>query len=236
MKSAAAWPARGAALLLSVCLYSEDRADPLTPVADRPGLPRVLLIGDSIAIGYTLAVRQLLPEANVHRPPENCRSTRQTLARIETYLGAEKWDVIHFNCGIHDLTFVGPSGRGLLEKDGGMLQVPLAEYRRNLEEIITRLQKTGAVLIFATTTPVSESAPFRRPADILAYNAAALEIMQKRGIAVNDLCTEARRALSGKSIDWKDGVHFSPVGYDCLAQQVARAVRQALVHSASTAR
>ncbi len=40
------------------------------PIKDVPGLPRVLLIGDSISIGYTLQVRELLKgKANVHRIP-----------------------------------------------------------------------------------------------------------------------------------------------------------------------
>src|SRR5689334_20512700 len=46
--------------------------DALIPVKDRPGLPRVLLIGDSISVCYTPATREELKgEANVHRIPEN---------------------------------------------------------------------------------------------------------------------------------------------------------------------
>lgn len=42
-------------------------------VKDVPGLPRVLLIGDSVSRGYTLAARKALAgKANVHRAPENC--------------------------------------------------------------------------------------------------------------------------------------------------------------------
>ena len=43
------------------------------PVVDDPALPRVLIIGDSISIGYTLPLRAALDGiANVHRPPTNC--------------------------------------------------------------------------------------------------------------------------------------------------------------------
>ena len=43
--------------------------DPFEPIQDNPALPRVLLIGDSISIGYTLPVRELLDgRANLHRP------------------------------------------------------------------------------------------------------------------------------------------------------------------------
>ena len=54
-----------------------QRADPRAQIEDVPGLPRVLLIGDSISLGYTLDVRELLTDkANVHRPPANSASTR----------------------------------------------------------------------------------------------------------------------------------------------------------------
>src|SRR5687768_404471 len=78
--------------------------DALTPINDQPGLPRVLLIGDSVSVCYTLATREELKgEANVHRIPENAGHTGKSLARIDGWLGNGKWDVIHFNWGLHDL-------------------------------------------------------------------------------------------------------------------------------------
>ena len=48
----------------------------MAKVEDVPGLPRVLLIGDSISIGYTAPVREMLKGvANVHRPLTNCGPT-----------------------------------------------------------------------------------------------------------------------------------------------------------------
>jgi hypothetical protein len=76
-------------------------------IADEPGLPRVLLIGDSISIGYTLEVRALLQgRANVHRIPVNGGATEVGLANIEDWLGDGNWDVIHFNFGLHDAKYV----------------------------------------------------------------------------------------------------------------------------------
>src|SRR5438552_10306989 len=73
-------------------------------VKDDPALPRVLLIGDSISIGYTVPVRRLLKgQANVHRIPENGGPTSNGLKKIDSWLGDKKWDVIHFNWGLHDL-------------------------------------------------------------------------------------------------------------------------------------
>ena len=117
------------------------------PVSDVPGLPRVLLIGDSISIGYTLAVRRLIEgQANLHRIPENGGPTIRGVEKIDAWLGDGHWEIIHFNFGLHDLKIM----------DTGKHQVPIGEYERNMERIVGRLKKTGAKLIWAPTTPVPE--------------------------------------------------------------------------------
>ena len=81
------------------------------PIQDVAGLPRVLLIGDSISMGYTLPTRTLLAgKANLHRIPQNGGPTKNGIAQIDKWLGTGKWDVIHFNWGIHDLKFM-PDGK-----------------------------------------------------------------------------------------------------------------------------
>jgi hypothetical protein len=63
--------------------YSAFGHSPFDPVTDDPRLPRVLLIGDSISIGYTLPVRRLLEgKANVHRIPVNGAYSANGLAHI----------------------------------------------------------------------------------------------------------------------------------------------------------
>ena len=60
----------------------------LAPIEDAPGLPRVLLIGDSISMGYTQPVRDLLKEkANVHRIPANGGPTVNGVKKIDAWLG-----------------------------------------------------------------------------------------------------------------------------------------------------
>src|SRR4051794_8324286 len=93
------------------------------PVTDQPGLPRVLLIGDSISIGYTVPVRrELTGIANVHRIPENGADPANGLQKLDSWLGDSKWDVIHCNWGLHDLK-VTPTGAR---------QVPIETYEKNL--------------------------------------------------------------------------------------------------------
>ena len=159
------------------------------PIRDEPGLPRVLILGDSISIGYTLDVRrELSGKANVHRAAANCGPTSRGVASLDDWLGDGRWDVIHFNFGLHDLVYHDEQGKNIAP-DRGRLQVPLDQYEKNLNTIVARLKKTGATLIFATTTPVPTGEPQRKPDDLQAYNAVALKVMRQQGVAVDDLYT-----------------------------------------------
>jgi lysophospholipase L1-like esterase len=187
-------------------------------VDDVPGLPRVLLIGDSISMGYTLAVREALAgKANVHRPADNCGPTIKGLQKIDAWLGEGRWDLIHFNFGIHD-TRLDSAGRQ---------QVPLDQYEKNLRALVARLKQTGATLIWSATTPVPENCkPPRTNSDVIAYNAAARKIMESSGIAIDDLYSFAVPRLS--EIQLPTNVHFNQAGSKILAQQVASTIAEVL--------
>lgn len=191
----------------------------LLPVADTPGLPRVLLMGDSISIGYTVPVREALAGvANVHRPGINCAATPRGLAGLDEWLGDGKWDVIHFNWGLHDLKYVD-----------GKRNIPPEEYEKNLREIVAHLKKTGASLIWATTTPVPKgiSSPKARVSeDVELYNSIAEKIMRENAIAVDDLYAFALPRLD--RIQLRANVHFSDAGSAALAEQVAASIRNGL--------
>jgi acyl-CoA thioesterase-1 len=187
-------------------------------VADDPALPRVLLLGDSISISYTVAVRRLLTGvAAVHRAPGNCRSTRHSLADLDRYLGDGTWRVIHCNWGLHDIAQV---------EAAGVQQVGIEEYERNLKALFDRLAATGAALIWATTTPVPEGASSRSPADVVRYNRVAARIVAARGIAVDDLYALALPRMT--ELQPPRNVHFTEAGAEVLAAQVARSIRDAL--------
>lgn len=198
------------------------KPDPaMVPVVDDPALPRVLLIGDSISIGYTLDVRKLLAgKANVHRIPMNGGPTTRGLAQIDRWLGTNHWDVIHFNWGLHDV----------VPMTNGQNQVELPAYAANLRELVAKLKATGAKLIWATTTPVPEGkvTPPRKPADVPRYNEAALRVMREAGIAVNDLYAFASPRLA--EIQLPANVHFTPEGSAQLARPVAESIAEALPH------
>ena len=202
----------------------------LTPamaeVPDTPGLPRVLLIGDSISIGYTLPVRALLAgRANVHRPLENCGPTIYGLNRLDTWIGQGKWAVIHFNFGLHDLKFLDEKGT-YVSPDKGRQLATVAEYENNLRAVVDRLQRTGATLIFATTTPIPSGSTGRIESGELAYNEAALRVMRERGVRVDDLHAYAQ--AHQQEIQQPHNVHFTPDGYQALAKLVAKSIESTL--------
>jgi acyl-CoA thioesterase-1 len=192
----------------------------MQPVKEDPALPRVLLIGDSISIGYTLVVREKLKgKANVIRPLTNCSSTGNGLRYLASWLGDQKWDVIHFNFGLHDAK-LPPEGER---------HAPPAVYEKNLRELVNRMQTTGAKLVFATTTPVPNGgylSPVRRFGSVDEYNALARKVMVELGVGVNDLNSAAKAIMEkyGRPTD----VHFLPEGYEVLGAAVAASVEAVL--------
>jgi lysophospholipase L1-like esterase len=197
---------------------------------DDPALPRVLLIGDSISIGYTVAVRKLLAgKANVHRIPTNGRYASHGAEHLDKWLGEGNWDVVHFNWGLWDLCYRHPESKtqGNRDKERGTLTATPEAYRQSLEQCVARLKKTGAVLIWCETTPVPKGEAGRVEEDALRYNAVARKVMEANGIAINPLHGHALKRLPG--IASKPGdVHFTREGYDYLAEQVARVIGEAL--------
>lgn len=179
-------------------------------VQDDPKLPRVLLIGDSVSRGYTQAVRKALAgKMNVHRAPANCGPTASGIKNIDVWLGDGRWDLIHFNFGIHDRN------------------TPATDYTTRLHQLVTRMQKTGAKLIWATTTPIPNTPDGKQTAaSIIEKNKVAAEVMAHYGIAIDDLFAAVTPHLS--TMQNPNDVHFNSGGYDFLGQTVAKAIETAL--------
>ncbi|MCG3147425.1 MAG: hypothetical protein PCFJNLEI_00865 [Verrucomicrobiae bacterium] len=195
------------------------------------GLPRVLIIGDSISIGYTAPVRlELKGIADVFRPNENCQHSGYVLAKLNAWLGGKKWDVIHFNCGIWDTHFLDAKGNLVRADDqilppGVRIRHTPEQYRENLIKIVTRLQRTGAKLIWASTTPVMRRKGERFEA-IPTLNRVAAEVMQTNGVVVNDLYDYVLPHVK----EWQspDQAHFNDKGNAELGKRVAQSIQQAL--------
>ena len=208
----------GPALLAACCGGQPKRAKPPGRKGSASArLPRVLLIGDSISMGYTVPVQaRLKGTAEVHGWPIAVNPTTHALAKIDGHLSKMRWDVIHFNWGLNDLEHSGI----------GRPRIPLELYEKNLRQLVNRIEKTGAVLIWATTTPVPEGTRSRTAGDAVKYNAVAADVMQGRNILFNDLYAFALPRLA--TMQDKANVHFNDAGSALLAEEVTRHVRIAL--------
>ncbi|MFK7790143.1 MAG: SGNH/GDSL hydrolase family protein [Phycisphaeraceae bacterium] len=198
----------------------------LEQIEDNPDLPRVLIIGDSISMGYTLDTRTMLKGvANLHRPPVNCGDTRRGLDQIDNWLGEGKWDVIHFNFGLHDLKYVNEKG-SMVAVDQGKQNISVEQYAKNLDALVIRLKKTDATLIWRNTTPVPEGTKGRVAGDALKYNIAAAEVMAKHKMKIHDLYAYAKKYED--KLQQPKNVHYTKAGSKKLAEQVVKVINRAL--------
>ena len=200
-------------------------------------LPMVLIMGDSISIGYTShVIENLKGVAEVRRHKGNAGPTIRGVARIEDWLGKEKWDLIHFNWGLWDMY-----GWEYHKED----RSPEA-YGKRLESLVGRLKKTGAKLIWATTTPAcpaNETTMERRfkqairisPELERRYLDVALDVMKKHGVEINDLHAFMKPRWKKYAIA-DNNVHFTKLGSQKLGEQVAKAIQSVLSSKTSGSR
>ena len=207
--------------------------NPFANPTDDSTLPRVLIIGDSISIGYTTMVRKnLAGKANVHRVDGNCRWSAYGDEQMNTWLGDGNWDVIHFNFGLWDWYGWSQDEKSTPES-----------YAKSLESIATKMKaKTnkannanggkGAKLIFATTTPPC-AGPEKKVKIIVSnerakqFRDAALAVMKKHGVEINDLygLIDKKRV---QYLQGPDNVHYHNEGKELQAKQVAEVIQKNL--------
>ncbi len=191
-----------------------------------PARTDLILIGDSIRMGYEAAVRQQLVDRSIWSPEANGGDSANVLRHLDEWVVRHAPAIVHLNCGLHDLKKPFDSDRA---------QVELDDYRRNLEQIFTRILATGATLVWATTTPVDEvlhhqNKDFDRfAADVDRYNAVSLELAATKNVAVNDLHAVIDSA-GAAHLRRDDGVHFTEPGSSLLGGAVADFVRPLLTH------
>jgi dienelactone hydrolase/lysophospholipase L1-like esterase len=218
---------RGAALALIVLVrLAAPRAQADAPAG--AALPRVVLIGDSIRLGYAPKVAERLDgTATVISTPANGGDSANVIEHLDEWVIRERPDVVHLNCGLHDLKRSRADGRH---------QVELPRYEANLRRIVARIRaETGAALVFANTTPIVDERHARRgadfdrsEADVLRYNAAAASALREAGVPIHDLHWVVEQA-GPEGMLGPDGTHYTDVGSDRLAEAVADCIRRQLV-------
>lgn len=190
---------------------------------DKSEVKKVVLIGDSIRIGYQSFVTEDLKNlASVYGPEQNGGTSENILKNIDRWIPSENLDVIHLNCGLHDIK---------VEKDTDINQIPLEDYIRNLKEIFKNLKKKSKVVIWATSTIIDENShnkikPFYRFFDDLEkYNQASILVAKEFNIPVNNLYEFSENI---KNLLTDDGVHFTEEGYKLLGEKVSSFIKKFL--------
>ena len=187
-------------------------------------MKKVVLIGDSIRMGYEPTVRQELEGVfEVWAPEKNSGKSTAILENLDEWVLSQNPDIVHINCGHHDLRKAF---------DAADSNIPLAQHRQNVETILMTIrEKTQARVIWVTTTPVNEKwhherKPFDRfEKDVAAYNAADTETAQRLGIEVNDLYQVVMDAGRDELLK-DDGVHFTDHGKEVQGKAVAAFLRR----------
>lgn len=189
-------------------------------------MKNLLLIGDSIRMGYDKSVKKTLEgRVNVIFPEENCRFASYVLRYFHEYLNGVKGediDVVHWNAGLWDCL-------RLFEEEP---HTPVDVYAYYIERICIRIKKIcpNARVIFATSTGVlSEKMDvnFKRyNEEIEKYNAAAVNVVKKYGFEINDLYSVS---ASLPEEAHSDPVHYyTPMGTEAFTNQVLSFVCRAL--------
>lgn len=184
-------------------------------------MKQVLILGDSISMGYREIVKQNLKgKADVCYYPENGRFSGYTLWLANQWIrnnGAP--DIVHWNNGIWDISLEEPL-------EGNF--TPIEEYADHLERIIKLLKRAGTEhIIFATTTyqhPDKKKIVQRMLNDIISV---PLKSWLSENITVNDLGTLVRNHLTEYVCE--DMVHLTGAGYQACAEQTTKYIMQCLV-------
>ena len=193
-------------------------------------LPKALLIGDSISLGYTPhVVAALKGKVEVKHHRGNAQHTGTGLNMLDRWIGETKWDVIHFNWGLWDLCYRHPKSKeqGRRDKKRGMLTTSLEQYEKNLDQLAARLKKTKSKLVWAHITTVPKNEAGRKVGDDDKYNEAAARVMKKHGIEINDL-NALTDSFPAELFSSPGNVHFKTEGSKELGQAVALKIAEVL--------
>ena len=185
-------------------------------------MKNVLLLGDSIRMGYDKAVKKTLEgKANVYFPDENCKFASYLLRYLDDYKSlseTKEFDIIHWNAGLWDC----------LHQFGEEAHTPIEFYAYYIERICNRIKKVypNAKVIFATSTQVESEKminEFKRyNSEIEEYNKVACEIVKKHGFEVNDLY-EVSASLPEEA--HSDAVHYyTTIGTEAFTNKVLSAI------------
>lgn len=185
----------------------EDRLCTET-VSQDDARPDLLVIGDSISIGYTPTLQATLTAYDVVHNPCNAMSSNNGIKKIDSWLAMRTdWHAITFNHGLWDI------------RDG--INTSEDTYRSNLTEVATKIKARTTRPLFILATRVPINAPYRTNDDIVRYNEIATEVMVSLGIPVLDLYSASESIIDMhiNPVEQND-VHYTSEGYETLGEAI----------------
>ena len=183
-------------------------------------MKKVLLIGDSIRLGYDKYVKDALSGvAEVYYPNDSARFSQYTLRYLSDWKSENGWgsdiDLVHWNTGLWDV----------LEMYGEEPISNPVQYGETIGKIQRqiRILFPNAVQIFATSTSVIEEkyGPTRKRHNsvIEQYNKIAIEVLSGTDCLINDLYALTKNAPA--EIRNGDPTHFyTPEGTKLIGDRV----------------
>ena len=189
------------------------------PSPNKTALPQLLVVGDSISLGYAPQLFAALDGVyEGQHDPVNAGNAAKGAQCASTWVGNGTWDLVTFNFGLHSLDFPATSETETL-----------ANYTAHVRAVALTMRPRARKLLWVDTTPVPlnvTSGPGRRNRDVIAYNAAAAELMAELGIescsaygAVMAACPPTSgppdRTYRSCPLQSPGGVHF-PGHYDVI--------------------
>ncbi len=194
------------------------------PVEDVPGLPRVLLVGDSISMGYTLKVRSCCTGGPWCTVPRRTAATPAAGWISSTPGSAPAIGTDPFQLRPHD-QYLDQTGKYVPPGKGKQVTL-LPQYEANLRELVARVSVALARPAgLATTTPVPDGTLGRVAGDERRYNETARRVMQELDIPSTTSAPSRGGATSNSNCR---RTHFTPAGYDVPAAAVATSLEPQL--------
>ena len=189
-------------------------------------MKKVLLLGDSIRMGYQEYLRDLLKsKCEVYFSDDNGRFTSYTLWQAnQMFKQFGHFDLVHWNNGYWDMNVEAPMTEAM---------TPVDEYVHFLKRIISLCKANADNIVFATTTPVLEKGSAFDVSNtgcyisydnkwVCLYNDAAKKVMSEEGIPINDLYSLAIK--DENYYKCPDKLHLTDEGYKFCAAQAAELI------------
>jgi len=210
-----------------------------------PTRKNVLLVGDSISMtppytpgGYGGALEALLAKQGIavqhaggdFSGGQAGDSEMGTLCTDPGYAGGyfaglpagARFDLIHFNYGLHDLANYGPT----------LPPTPLPQYGANLVTVYQRFAARAKAVMWTSTTPCPNvTTSYDRSYDkVVAYNARAIEVLKPLAPVWleddlwSDFIAQCGDHYKACSLQLPANVHLSPAGITFAAEAAAKRI------------